>query len=149
MVSQGAQTNGVLNGRKLTKSLSEMTNARNLNVNSIESGIQTEELKLYVIYLPIYFCLSVSYNFFFNETGHAITNHYIELNRRSHLDHHLNLINQIRNSQAINSTYRLGHHQDKVKRNHQRAMPCHLKILRIFSLTPGIYLTTVRIPTNR
>lgn len=28
MVSQGAQTNGILNGRKLTKSLSEMSGGR-------------------------------------------------------------------------------------------------------------------------
>lgn len=54
MVSQGAQTNGGLNGRKLTKSLSEMTNARNVNVNSAESSIQTEELKLSCDHEPLH-----------------------------------------------------------------------------------------------
>lgn len=33
MVSQGAQTNGVLAGRKLTKSLSEALGGRKVNIN--------------------------------------------------------------------------------------------------------------------
>lgn len=43
MVSQGAQTNGGLNGRKLTKSLSEA--ADRIQENGIDAGGIQEELK--------------------------------------------------------------------------------------------------------
>lgn len=46
MVSQGAQTNGGLNGnRKLTKSLSEVACRTQIGGN-IDSSIQTDELRL-------------------------------------------------------------------------------------------------------
>ena len=44
MVSQGAQTNGGLNGRKLTKSLSEAIGGRKVNING-ECGLPIEEMK--------------------------------------------------------------------------------------------------------
>lgn len=43
MVSQGAQTNGGLNGRKLTKSLSEA--ADRVQENGFDAGVVQEELK--------------------------------------------------------------------------------------------------------
>lgn len=43
MVSQGAQTNGILAGRKLTKSLSEAIGGRKVNING-EIVIPDDEL---------------------------------------------------------------------------------------------------------
>lgn len=47
MVSQGAQTNGIINGRKLTKSLSEVGDGRPVCVGTDSSAVSVDESKSY------------------------------------------------------------------------------------------------------